>query len=79
MEEDKAISIYSNQTKPNIDFWWKKASELSQYNTYISSFDISKSTSNYTRYSADITSLVQSWLNYSKTSSIGIPNINVFK
>ena len=37
MEEDKAISIYSNQTKPNIDFWWKKASELSQYNTYISS------------------------------------------
>ena len=74
MEEDKAISIYSNQTKPNIDFWWKKASELSQYNTYISSFDISKSTSNYTRYSADITSLVQSWLNYSKTSSIGIPN-----
>lgn len=47
MEEDKAISIYSNQTKPNIDFWWKKASELSQYNTYISSFDISKSTSIY--------------------------------
>lgn len=74
MESDKTISVYSNQTKPNIDFWWEKASGLNQYNTYISSFNISKNTSNYTRYSADITSLVQSWLNYAETSSVGIPN-----
>lgn len=69
----KEIKLYSNQTEPS-NVCWNNASELDNYNTYITSFFVNAS-ENYTRYSADITKLMQSWINYTNTSqSVGIPN-----
>ncbi|SFD40531.1 hypothetical protein [Ruminococcus albus] len=66
------LQVYSMNTQP-MNCSWNNASTLNS-NTHISNFDVSYQEM-YSWKGADITALVQSWVNYGNTSqNVGVPS-----
>ena len=71
LSSQKNLKVYSLNTQP-MNCSWNNASTLTNYNTSITDFNVVY-TEMYTWKEVDIKELVQSWLNYGKTSqNIGV-------
>ena len=71
LNSPKTLKVYSMSTEP-MDCSWNNASSLTNYNTRITDFDVAYAEMLKWK-DIDITQLVQSWINYRKTSqSVGV-------